>query len=186
MADNDGQDTEAGDSRFTTEREGEFVVFLIGMRINAFWKVHRWFPVVLIAPRMVRELLADPDSGLLGSRTVVGPGVRQIGFIQYWDSFDSLREYARDRDRLHLPAWRDYYDSESTGNTAVGIWHETYRVRANECESVYNNIPPHGLASSEGTDVVPASGHRETAAGRLNQTDGTDGPAPVDSDRFTL
>lgn len=45
---------------------------------------------------MVRELVSDPDSGLLGSRTVVGPGIRNLGFIQYWDSFDALREYARD------------------------------------------------------------------------------------------
>lgn len=181
MANNEPPGKKSSNSKFTTEREGHFVVFLIGMRINTFWKLHRWLPVLLIAPRMVRELEGDPESGLLESRTVVGPGLRHIGFIQYWDSFESLREYARDSDRLHLSAWRDYYDSESMGNPAVGIWHETYRVRADECESVYNNVQPIGLASSDGTDVVPASGHRETASGRLNRPDGTDVPAEVTS-----
>ena len=27
--------------RMTAEVEGEFVVFLIGMRVNAFWKLHK-------------------------------------------------------------------------------------------------------------------------------------------------
>ena len=42
--------------RMTAEVEGEFVVFLIGMRINAFWKIHKWLPVALAMPRMLREL----------------------------------------------------------------------------------------------------------------------------------
>ena len=31
--------------RVTAEIEGDFVVFLIGMRINKPWKVHKWLPV---------------------------------------------------------------------------------------------------------------------------------------------
>jgi len=30
------------------DRDEDVVVFLIGMRINAFWKVHRWLPVFLV------------------------------------------------------------------------------------------------------------------------------------------
>ncbi|OFA03606.1 monooxygenase family protein [Duganella sp. HH101] len=33
--------------RLTAEVEGDFVVFLIGMRINKPWKIHKWLPVVL-------------------------------------------------------------------------------------------------------------------------------------------
>ena len=33
--------------RMTAEIEGEFVVFLIGMRINKPWKIHKWLPVFL-------------------------------------------------------------------------------------------------------------------------------------------
>lgn len=28
--------------RMATEVDGAFVVFLIGMRVNAFWKIHEW------------------------------------------------------------------------------------------------------------------------------------------------
>ena len=31
--------------RVTAEIEGDFVVFLIGLRINKPWKVHKWLPV---------------------------------------------------------------------------------------------------------------------------------------------
>ncbi|MFB6255318.1 MAG: monooxygenase family protein [Haloplanus sp.] len=36
--------------RVTAEVEGDLVVFLIGMRINSLWKVHRWLPVFLAMP----------------------------------------------------------------------------------------------------------------------------------------
>lgn len=164
------------EQKAAAERNGEFVVFHIGLRINAFWKLHRWLPLFLIAPRMVRELIVDPESGLLESRTVVGPGIRNIGFVQYWDSFEALREYAHDSDRLHFPAWHDYYEDGTKEDAAIGIWHETYIVDSDEYETVYNNMPPHGLAASDGTEIVPASGRRNTAAGRLGHTDGTDSP----------
>lgn len=160
--------------RVQADRDGEFVVFQIGMRINRFWKVHRWLPVALVAPRMVRELQSDPDSGLLGNRTVVGPGLRNIGFVQYWESFEALREYAHDTERRHRPAWVDYYQDGTADDSAVGIWHETYVVGEDDHESVYNNVPPHGLGAAEGTDLVPATGDRETAADRLGRAEATD------------
>lgn len=176
MTDNHHRSDELIEQKVVAERSEEFVVFHIGLRINAFWKIHRWVPLFLIAPRMVRELVLDPKSGLLGSRTVVGPGIRNIGFVQYWDSFEALRKYARESERLHFPAWQDYYEDGTKEDTAVGIWHETYVVDPNEYETVYNNMPPHGLAASDDTAIVPASDQRNTAAGRLGRTDGTDSP----------
>lgn len=151
--------------RVHAEREGDFVVFIVGMRINSLWKVHRWLPVFAVAPRMVRELRADGDSGLLGSWTFISPP-RGVGFVQYWEDFESLRAYARDSDRLHLGAWGEYAERADEG--AVGIWHETYRVDADGYETVYNNGPPRGLGVAAGTDLVAASGRRRSAAGRLD------------------
>lgn len=176
MSDPDRSDNGVIERKVTAERDEGFVVFHVRMRINAFWKIHRWLPLLLIAPRMVRELVDDGASGLLGSRTVLGPGVRHIGFIQYWESFDSLREYARNDDRSHFPAWRAYYRSGTNADAAVGIWHETYLVRANEYETVYTNMPPHGLAACDETEIVPAADRRKTAAGRLERADGPDFP----------
>jgi hypothetical protein len=170
------QTDEPIEQKVAAERDEEFVVFHIGLRINTFWKIHRWLPILLVAPRMVRELVSDPDSGLLGSRTVIGPGIRNIGFVQYWDSFEALRDYARDSNRRHLPAWKRYYQDGTREDAAVGIWHETYVVDPDQYETVYNNMPPYGLAASDGTTIVPASDRRETAAGRLGNTDGTDSP----------
>jgi len=176
MSDNGHASDAPIEQRVAAERDEAFVVFHIGLRINAFWKIHRWVPIFLIAPRMVRELVLDSVSGLLESRTVVGPGIRNVGFVQYWESFDALREYARDSDRLHFPAWQDYYEDGTKDDAAVGIWHETYVVQPDEYETVYNNMPPHGLAATDGTEIVPAANQRHTAAGRLGQTDGSDSP----------
>ena len=88
--------------RMTAQVDGEFVVFLIGMRINRLWKVHKWLPVVMAMPRMLRELEADPDSGLLGFQSWFGnPNV----FVQYWRSFEHLERYAKDAAHAHRPAW---------------------------------------------------------------------------------
>jgi len=158
--------------RVTAERDDEIVVFLIGMRINALWKVHRWIPILLVAPRMVRELRQEDGSRLLGSWTFLSPP-RTIGFVQYWDSFESLRDYARDSDHLHLDAWAEY-NEESDGS--VGIWHETYRT--DEYETVYNNRGPRGLGVADGSELVPAAGKHRSAAARI---DGEEDPMPIES-----
>jgi hypothetical protein len=58
--------TQINAQRMTVEVEGDFVVLLIGMRINKPWKVHKWLPVFLAMPRMLKELKNRPESGLLG------------------------------------------------------------------------------------------------------------------------
>lgn len=153
--------------RVTADPDGSFVVFLIGMRINALWRVHRWGPVFLAMPRMLRELSTGEKRGLLGYR--VRWGGRNVELVQYWRSFDQLRSYARVRDAEHRPAWADY--NRAVGEDgSVGIWHETYLVEEGRHESVYRNMPPHGLA--EATASAPAEGRRRTAAGRLGKGDG--------------
>ncbi len=53
--------------RYTAAVEGEFVVFLIGMRFNKIWKVHKWLPVATAMGPMLTALLQGPSKGLLGS-----------------------------------------------------------------------------------------------------------------------
>jgi hypothetical protein len=53
-------------ARMSAEVDGDFVVFVIGMRINKLWKVHKWLPVFLAMPRMLKELEKQPESGFLG------------------------------------------------------------------------------------------------------------------------
>jgi hypothetical protein len=51
--------------RLTAKIDGEFVVFLIGMRINKPLLPHKWMPVAAAMPRMPRELYAHPEMGFL-------------------------------------------------------------------------------------------------------------------------
>lgn len=159
--------------RVTAQIEDDFVVFLIGIRINAFWNLRKWVPVFFAMPKMLKELSTRDDAGLLGFRTRWAG--RHIEVIQYWRSFETLHAYARDRASSHLPAWADF-NRTIADNGAVGIWHETYLVPARQYEAVYRNMPPHGLAAA--SNVVPAARRLKTASGRLGINDG--GDTPVD------
>ncbi|MDQ1741689.1 MAG: hypothetical protein QOE23_28, partial [Pseudonocardiales bacterium] len=53
----------------TADHDADVVVFLIGMRINRWRSVRHWVPVVFAFLPMIRELLADPDSGCRSVRT---------------------------------------------------------------------------------------------------------------------
>lgn len=147
--------------RMCAQVDGEAVVFLIGMRFNKLWKIHKWFPVVMAMPRMLRELEQKPDLGLLGYHQWFG---RTVILLQYWRSVEQLNAYAKSRDSAHLPAWRAF--NRAVGKSGdVGVWHETYRVKEGTYETIYVNMPPFGLGKA--TKSVPASGRRESAAGRM-------------------
>lgn len=158
--------------RMTASLDGEFVVFLIGARINKPWLVHKWLPIGLAMTRMLRELYAHPELGLLHHEQFFS---RTILMVQYWRSMDQLMAYAKARENAHLPAMRDFFRRVGFDGT-VGIWHETYAARPGSYETVYGNMPPFGLGRA-GT-LVPARGAREQAAGRLGRVMGA--PAWVD------
>ena len=147
--------------RMAAQIEGDFVVFLIGMRINKPWKLHKWLPVFLAMPRMLKELERRPEAGFLGA--VFGPKV----IVQYWRSFEHLETYARSMDGSHWPAWVAFNKSMAKSRADVGIWHETYLVRAHEYEAIYSGMPPIGLGKIG--KLVPATGHRDTARGRVQR-----------------
>jgi Domain of unknown function (DUF4188) len=148
--------------RVTANIDGDFVVFLIGMRINKPWKPHKWLPVFRAMPRMIRELEKHPESGFLGH--IMNLGV----IVQYWRSFEHLEAYARDPNQLHWPAWIAFNKRVGLSRGDVGIWHETYRVRAGEYECMYSGMPLFGLAKASAT--VDPVGPLESARGRLEAT----------------
>lgn len=143
--------------RYAARLDGEFAVFLIGARVNQLWAVHRWLPVALAMPRMLRELEAHPELGLLGYEQYFG---RTSLMVQYWRSVEHLMDYAKARNSEHLPAWRAYNQRlRSTG--AIGIWHETYVVRPGGYENIYGNMPAFGLGK-----VALRHGRYETVGGK--------------------
>jgi len=150
--------------RWTARFEAPFVVFIIGMRINKPWKVHRWVPVAAAMPRMVRELAQKPELGFLGGETWFA---RTIVMIQYWRSFEALESYAKAREHAHLPAWAAFNKAVGA-NGDVGIFHETYRIAPGGYETFYGNMPP-TLMGAVGT-LAEVKGAANSARGRLAQT----------------
>jgi hypothetical protein len=148
--------------RYSAQLDGDFVVFLIGMRLNRPWKVHQWWPVFAGMQRMLRDLHRHPAKGLLGAYSGLlngGPAV-----VQYWRSFEHLDRFARDPAGLHLPAWR-WFNRAVKASGDVGIWHETYLVRAGGYEAIYGNMPRVGLAAAG--DHMPIARRGHSAARRV-------------------
>ncbi len=85
--------------------------------------------------------------------------------VQYWRSFDHLEAYARARDKQHWPAWIEFNRRMKNSHGDVGIWHETYIVRAGEYETVYSGMPLIGLAKAGRRAAVTAE--TESARERL-------------------
>ena len=148
--------------RVTASLEGEFVVFLIGVRINKPLMVHKWWPVTRAMPQMLDELGRQPELGFIHAEMWFA---RTTIMVQYWRSMAQLLAYAKNREAAHLPAWRAFNKSVGT-NGSVGIWHETYAASPGSYENVYVNMPAFGLGKAG--VLQPAAGNRQSASGRLN------------------
>jgi hypothetical protein len=149
--------------RYTAQTDGPFVVFLIGMRINKWWRFDKWLPVASAMAPMLTTLFEHPEKGFLHGEyfwNMQGPLL-----VQYWKSFEDLEKFARDPSDPHLDAWKKF--NKSIGSDGiVGIWHETYQVEPDKYECVYGNMPLFGLGAA--TKHVAAVGRRETARLRLS------------------
>ncbi|MFM1817067.1 MAG: hypothetical protein RLZ98_3762 [Pseudomonadota bacterium] len=160
--------------RMAAQIEGDFVVFLIGMRINSLRRVSRWVPVVRAMAGMMRELERNPELGLLHARHHAG--LRNHMVVQYWRSFEHLHAYATDFTHAHFPAWKAF-NQAARENDHVGIWHETYLVPNGHYEAIYRAMPAWGLGRAG--RLVEATGLRKSAKGRLGRGSGADQPVDV-------
>jgi hypothetical protein len=138
------------------------VLFHIGMRINRLRAVRAWVPTIVAMRRMLRELTARPELGLLDF-SVFRSG-RTFLVVQYWRDFAALDAFARAADQPHLPAWRAYNRAARTSD-AVGVFHETFTV-GTDWETVYVNMPVMGLARA--TRHAPVARRGQSAAHRID------------------
>lgn len=81
--------------RLTATMADDFVVFLIGMRVNKPLSVHKWLPVAAAMGRMLKELSPHPEIGFLGVEAWFS---QTILMVQYWRSMEQL--FAETCDRL--------------------------------------------------------------------------------------
>ena len=147
--------------RTTAAAEGDVVVLLIGMRINRFWAVHHWLPVLLAMVRMLRELGRQPERGLLG-HVLLTASPRTYYVVQYWESKEKLYAYAHAPDASHHAAWAFTNRKERAGKVRghVGLWHETYLVPEGSYEAIYADMPAFGLAAAHGQVPLERRGRR--------------------------
>lgn len=149
--------------RWTAKIEGDFVVFILGARLDLRNPVRS---LVDLGGRrgiqhMLKYLTEHPEKGLLG--------YEQTGLttIQYWRSFEHLERFAKDTDDPHLDVWRSYWKRLGR-SPRTGVWHETFLVRAGEYEAIYGNMPPRGLGRA--TELVRLSDD-SSSRGRLKRLD---------------
>lgn len=147
--------------RMTARIEGDFVVFMIGMRINQPLLVHKWLPTFLQMPKMLKELYQRPELGLLSHEVWFS---RNTILVQYWRSMEQLLDYAKSKNGHHLPAWQEF-NQRAGRESCVGIWHETYAAQQGTYENIYVNMPGFGLGKAG--DLLDARGSLKTAAKRL-------------------
>ncbi|NDR54964.1 DUF4188 domain-containing protein [Aliiruegeria sabulilitoris] len=150
--------------RLAAHIEGDFVVFLIGARINKWWRIRDilWFSKTM--PKMLKELsiMSSEETGFLGCQTL-----SSLINVQYWRSFEHLEAYARSKDREHFPEWVEFNRRYKKRRGDVGIWHETYLVKAGAYEAIYSGMPAFGLGKV--AELVPATGNRDAAKQRLGR-----------------
>ena len=162
--------------RYTAVPAEEHVVFLIGMRINRVLAVSSWLPAARAMPKMMAELAARPELGLLHSESFLG--WRTFFFVQYWESFEKLERFARAKDLPHVPAWREFNQFVGTSGS-VGIFHETYIVRGDRTECIYANMPRFGLGRAFAH--VPVAQRGQAAAKRIGARRDDEPGEPVPS-----
>eukprot|EP00656_Telonema_subtile_P057833 TRINITY_DN9608_c0_g1_i1.p1 TRINITY_DN9608_c0_g1~~TRINITY_DN9608_c0_g1_i1.p1 ORF type:complete len:302 (-),score=69.30 TRINITY_DN9608_c0_g1_i1:379-1284(-) len=134
--------------------EGDFLVLMIGIVPHSLWAFWRWMPIVRGMVNMSKDLQTNADSGFLGYEVYVG---LQPMIVQYWRSFDHMK-------KCPAPEWASLAQS-ATGDSSLGVWHETYVIKAGDYEGVYSNMPPYGLGKVG--KCVEAKGQFEKAASRL-------------------
>jgi hypothetical protein len=133
---------------YSARYDGDFVVFLIGIRPNGANPFTQSFSRIGKAFKsMVEELEADPTLGYMGGDMYIGANSRKSAtlHVQYWRDYESLQKWTHKRMSIHVKTMLEYMKTDQFEGVN-GIWHETYKVRDGEYEAVYGNMPPIGLA----------------------------------------
>lgn len=152
--------------RYTAETSKEFVVFIIGMRVNKWWRIHQWLPVALAMPKMMQALIPNKSLGMIHGEHFFRFFPITTTLISYWETFEQIDHFAHDKNLPHAKAWAQFIKSVGN-NGAVGIYHENYKVKSDSLECVYGNMPQFGLGKA--FKHIPVTKENHTARQRMNQ-----------------
>lgn len=153
------------EQRMIAEVEGEFLVFMIELRIHQWWRFWNWYPVVRAMTNMLVELLGKPEYGLLHYEYWFA--FRRQLILMYWRSYEQMHDWALNRDGAHIPGWKMLNKLMKEHPKLLGFWHESYVVQAGQYETFYRNVPDVGLGKAG--SLTPLVGRMPTAAARLRE-----------------
>ena len=147
--------------------DGDFVVSLIGMRLNHPLRIRTWRPVAAAMPKMLKVLSQHPELGCPAFHQRRWPAApwRTPGSACGGRTSIPWTRFARTGLRLPAGSRGGVVQPRRRASGDVGIWHETFRVRAGEYEAVYGRHA--GLRPGGSRHVLPAARKGNTAATRI-------------------
>lgn len=154
------------EARLMADIEGEFLVFVVELRIYQWWRFWKWLPVVRAMGGMLTELMKKPELGLLNFEYWFA--FRRQVFLMYWRSYEHMHDWVLDKGATHMAGWKMLNQLMKDSPKVLGFWHESYVIQPHQYEAFYRNVPTVGLGQA-GT-LVPLQGRATTAAARLRET----------------
>ncbi len=79
--------------RYTVLPSKPITLFLIGLRVNKWYKIHKWLPVLLAMPPMLKELLNNKSLRCLSYEMFLN--IIGVMIVQYWESNEQLLNYSK-------------------------------------------------------------------------------------------
>ncbi|MDQ0207722.1 hypothetical protein J2S05_002523 [Alkalicoccobacillus murimartini] len=128
-------------NRVAVNSDIPLAVFIIGVKVNKIWAVHKWLKSVLAMKPMVDELYKNKEE--LGFyHTEYYLSWRGVTLVQYWKSNEAIMDYSKGK--KHTEAYKLFYKTAAASNS-LGIFHEAYSIEPNHYHSLYVNMPEAGL-----------------------------------------
>lgn len=153
------------EGRVMADIEGEFLVFVVELRVYQWWRFWKWVPVVRAMGSMLTELIQKPEYGLLNFEYWFA--FRRQLFLMYWRSYEHMHDWVLNKDATHIPGWKLLNQLMKDSPNVLGFWHESFVVHPYEYEAFYRNVPTVGLGRAG--SLVPLTGRATTAAARLRE-----------------
>jgi hypothetical protein len=154
------------EARLLADMEGEFLVFVVELRIHQWWRFGKWYPTVIAMGRMLTELMKNPEFGLLHFEYWFA--FRRQLFLMYWRSYEHMHDWVLNKDATHIAGWKQLNQLMKDHPNVLGFWHESYVVQPDQYEAFYRNVPTVGLGKVG--KLTPLTGRATTAAARLRET----------------
>lgn len=131
-------------------------VFLVGVQCRSFFSMWK---IPLIGRRMMqmqKQLMADPNSGLIWGANFVQKKPFTTLFLSYWKSSDHIQKFVTSDHFSHKSSVKEYWQKYGR-DPNIGVWHETYEIDSSKTENLYYGMAPFGVSAFTEVENITAS-----------------------------